>query len=156
MEETFLVQTEIKPSTIKNGGNARYFMENVEKGTIIRKQELGTLSLQVFKKETDLEKIDIQTLKHYGHSVPEGCLYHSNTIFLNNPFLYTNHSDDPNITFEYTDTYKYTITTRDVVQGEEMFQNYCHFQKVEWFENYLKKNNVIGARQFGKIVSTKK
>ena len=151
MNKEFLIKTEVKPSTIENGGNARYFMENVKKGTVIRKQKVDSESLQVFNNEKDLENVDITILKHYAYPVPEDCLFHSNKVFLNNPFMYCNHSNDPNIKDEYTDTHKYTITTRDVVEGEEMFINYGDFKKIEWFENYLDKNNVIGVRQFAKM-----
>lgn len=156
MEDTFFIQTKVQPSTIENGGNARYFMEDVEKGVVVRKQKIGSKTLQAFKNEKDLEGKSINIFQHYGHSVPKNCEYYCDTIFLNDPFLFTNHSDNPNIKFEYTKDYKYTITTRSVKSGEEMFQNYCDFKKVDWFEQYLAKNNLIGARQFGKSVSNEK
>lgn len=150
MTDTFLIKTEIKQSTLENGGNARFFDEDVKKGTIIRKQEIGSESLQILKNCMDLDKIDIDILKHYGHSVPKDCRFHTNCVLLNNPYLYTNHNSEPNIEFEYSYIYKYTKTTKDVKKGEEMFQDYSNFRKIKWFEDYLEKNNVIGARQFGK------
>lgn len=153
MDETFLIKTEIKPSSIENGGNARYFLEDVKKGTVIRKQKIGSKSLQYFTEETNLGTLSVDTLKHYGHSVPKNCLLHTNVVFVNNPFLYTNHSSDPNIIFEYTDEYKYTLTKKDVRKGDEMFQNYCDFKEIEWFENFLKQENTISARQFGNLMT---
>lgn len=148
MNDTFLINTEIKSSTIENGGNARFFNEDVKKGTIIRKQEIGSESLQILKNKNELDEIDIDILKHYAHSVPKDCRFHTNFIFINHPYLYTNHHSDPNVRFQYTYAYKYTITTRDVKKGEEMFQDYSSFKKVDWFEKYLKEKKIIGAREF--------
>lgn len=153
MNDTFLISTEVKASTIENGGNARFFNEDVKKGTIIRKQEIGSESLQLFKNKNELDKIDIDILKHYAHSVPEGCSFHTNSVFINNPYLYTNHHSNPNIQFTYTYSYKYTITTRDVKKGEEMFQDYSSFKVVDWFQKYLKEKNVIGAREFAQSLA---
>ena len=148
MRDTFLIKSKVDPSTIENGGNARFFDQDVKKGDIIRKQEIGSESLQLFKNKDEVDKIDDDILKHYAHSVPKDCRFHTNSIFINNPYLYTNHNSDSNIGFQYTYAYKYTITTRDVKKGEEMFQDYSSFKTIDWFEKYLKGKKIIGAREF--------
>lgn len=153
MSDTFLIRTEIKPSTIENGGNGRFFQEDVKKGTMIRKQVIGSESLQIFKNQNELNKIDIDTLKHYAHSVPKDCRFHTNSVFINHPYLYTNHNCDSNVQFQYTYAYKYTITTKDVKKGEEMFQDYFAFKAIDWFEKYLKEKNIIGAREFAQSLA---
>ena len=151
MYTDFKIDTFIGPSTI--AGNGRFFNENVKKGTIIREQKINSPSLLKFDNENDLMTYisstnkDLEKIRHFFHTTPSYSKFYRNSVFLNNPYMYTNHSFNPNIYFEYTENYKYTITSKDVKIGDEMFQDYLNFSKVECFENFLKEYNFTSSRE---------
>ena len=64
----------------------------------------------------------------------------------------TNHSIYNNIDFEYNDTEKITYVTRDVYAGEEIYQNYCNFDKCDWFEEFLHDHSMLSARELGDLI----
>jgi len=160
----FKVRTSIGSSKI--AGNGRFFDENVKKGTIVREQKIGSDFLLKFENEADLIKYissdtqedfldKLERVRHFFHTVPDNSKFHRDCVFLNEPFMYTNHSFEPNIMFEYTKEWKYTVTTRDVKTGEEMFQNYLNFANVNWYENFLKKYNFTSSRKFASELNKK-
>lgn len=151
MDKDFKIDTFIGPSTI--AGNGRFFNENVKKGTIIREQKINSPSLLKFDNENELMNYislnkDLEKIRHFFHTTPSDSKFYKNSVFLNNPYMFTNHSFNPNIYFEYTENYKYTITSKDVKIGDEMFQDYLNFSKVNWFENFLKEHNFTSSREF--------
>lgn len=145
----FLIKTIVKPSTIKDAGKGRFFVEDQKKGTIIRKQIINSDSLHVIKNREELKKYDLYLLMHFGHSKPKHSKLNTNYVYLNFPPMNTNHSEDSNIDFIYSNSEKITYLTKDVKAGEEIFQNYRNFEKIEWFENYLHEKNLISARELG-------
>ena len=69
---------------------------------------------------------------------------------MNFPPMYTNHSTNPNVTMYYHETEKLTVLERDVVDGEEMVQDYAEYSEVKWFEDFLVEKGVKQSiRQFG-------
>ena len=66
----------------------------------------------------------------------------------------TNHSEDNNIDFLYTNNEKITYITKDVKSGDEIFQNYRNFEKVDWFEEYLHEKDLISARELGILINS--
>ena len=150
----FLVKTIIQPSTIEGAGTGRFFVEDQKKGTIIRKQKIGSESLYVIKNKEELSKYNLQLLKHFGHSKPKHSELKTNYVYLNFPPMNTNHSEDNNIDFIYVHDEKITYLTKDVKAGDEMFQNYRNFEKVHWFEEYLHEKGEISARELGMLIDS--
>lgn len=148
----FLINTLIKSSSIEGAGTGRFFVEDHNKGTIIRRQIIGSDSLHVIKKKEQLQKYNLELLKHFGHSKPKHSELKTNYVYLNFPPMNTNHSENNNIDFLYTDTEKITYITKDVKGGDEIFQNYCNFEKIEWFEDYLHEQELISARELGELI----
>lgn len=150
----FLIETEVKLSNIDNAGNGRYFLEDCDKDTIIRTQIIGSVELYKFMDEKNLEVLNMDHLQTYGHSVPIEYEYdYENMILLNDPPLFTNHSKNPNIYFIYKNDIKYTLTSIDVKKGDEMYQDYTLYKKIDWYENYLKNNNRKSLRTFGNEIN---
>ena len=145
----FLIDTVVEQSKIPNAGVGRFFNEDCEKDTIIRKQCYDSDELYVFKNEKNLELIDKEYIQKYGHSAPNDGEICKDIIFLNNPPLFTNHSLDSNIYFIYKEDEKYTLTSKNVKKGDEMYQDYSIYKKIDWFENYLKNNKKTSLREFG-------
>jgi hypothetical protein len=152
----FLIKTVIKDSSIKDAGTGRFFLEDLKKGTIIRKQIIGSDNLKVIKNKEELDNYDITLLKHFGHSKPKNSKLNTNYIYLNNPTMNTNHSDNYNIDFEYRDNEKITYLIKDVKCGDEMLQNYCNYEKVDWFEEYLHERQLISQREFALSINHSK
>ena len=148
----FLVKTEIKSSNIPNAGRGRFFLEDLDKDTIIRKQTIDSDELFVFKKGCNLELVNLDYLKSFGHTQPNDDNY-DDSIYLNNPPLYTNHSKEPNIYFIFKENEKFTLTSKNVKKGDEMYQDYSIYKKVEWFESYLKQQNKVPLRDFGNQIN---
>tara|TARA_B100001094_G_scaffold330601_1_gene396207 strand:- start:2995 stop:3465 length:471 start_codon:yes stop_codon:yes gene_type:complete len=151
--EQWHVKTEIKESNIVGAGNGRFFCDNYKKGTIVRKQKLTNIHhILKFKNENCVKDFkNINTLVHFGHSAPSNTMSHrsNGVIFVNVPFMNTNHSKDPNIKYKFTKHNKYTVLTRDVKKGDEMLQDYTKFSKVQWFEEHLKQQQLLSCRQLG-------
>lgn len=148
----FLIKTIIQPSSIQGAGTGRFFVEDHEKGTIIRKQKMGSDNLHVIKNKDELDKYNLQLLKHFGHSKPKHSELKTNYIYLNFPPMNTNHSEDNNIDFIYVHHEKITYLTKDVKAGDEIFQNYRNFERVYWFEEYLHEKGEISARELGELI----
>ena len=148
----FLIKTIIQPSSIQGAGTGRFFVEDHKKGTIIRKQKMGSDNLHVIKNKDELDKYNLQLLKHFGHSKPKHSELKTNYIYLNFPPMNTNHSEDNNIDFIYVHDEKITYLTKDVNAGDEIFQNYRNFEKVDWFEEYLHEKGEISARELGELI----
>ena len=144
----FLINTEVKLSNIPNAGNGRFFSEDCEKDTIIRKQLIDSEELYILKPDSNLELINKHYLLNFAHSRPIEDI-DDNCIYLNNPPLYTNHSKEPNIYFVYDKGEKFTITSKDVKKGEEMYQDYSNYRYIDWYEKYLEKINKKSLRHFG-------
>lgn len=144
----FLVETEVKQSNIPNAGRGRFFCKDYEKETIIRKQKVDSDELYIFNNEKQLELVNFDYLLNFGHSRPIEDI-NDNSIYLNNPPLFTNHSNVPNIYFIYNNDEKYTIASKDVKKGEELYQDYSIYKKIDWFEHFLEKNNKKSLRCFG-------
>ena len=148
----FLIPTKIRISKIPHAGTGRFFVHNHKKGTIIRKQIIDSPCLHVIKDNSGLKKYDIELLKHFGHTKPIHSNITTNYVYLNFPPMNTNHSIYNNIDFEYNDTEKITYVTRDVYAGEEIYQNYCNFDKCDWFEEFLHDHSILSARELGDLI----
>jgi len=144
----FYIETEIKESNILNAGIGRFLLEDCKKDTVIRKQKINSQELFKFTDESNFSIIDLDVLRHYAHTSPKDNL-EDNSIYLNDPPLYTNHSDNPNVYFIFNEDFKYTLSKFDLKKGDELYQNYNDFKKIEWFENFLNNKNIKSLRQFG-------
>ena len=58
----FLIESEVKESSIPNAGKGRFFLKNYNKGKVIRIQELET-DLHVFKDINDINDTFIKLVK---------------------------------------------------------------------------------------------
>ena len=134
----FKINTFINNSLIHGAGNGRFFGQNCKKGTLVREQDYNSDELVLLSSQEDIKKYNVTTneLVHFCHSIPKDHKK-NNIIYINRPPMVTNHSDDPNIYYIYSDK-KRTYTLKDVKKGEEMYQDYNQFTEVEWFTNYLK------------------
>ena len=152
----FLVKTIIQPSTIEGSqGLEDFFVRIKKKGTIIRKQKIGgSASLHVIKNKEELSKYNLQLLKHFGHSKPKHSELKTNYVYLNFPPMNTNHSEDSNIDFIYVHDEKITYLTKDVKAGDEMFQNYRNFERVDWFEEYLHEKVKYLPENYGMLIDS--
>lgn len=144
----FLIKTILKESTIPNAGIGRFFDEDCNSNTIIRKQKINSESLQMLEESQQFD--DLIFLSKFGHTSPDNCELYNSHIFINVPPNNTNHSKNPNIFYVFDENYKYTITLKDVKKDNEMLQDYTTFKKIEWFEQLLNQNNLLSARQFAK------
>ena len=63
--------------------------------------------------------------------------------------------NDNNITFQYNGDQKITYTTKNVKKDDEVFQNYCEYTQVPWFENYLHSKGKFSLREFGMELKVK-
>tara|TARA_B100001996_G_C18545257_1_gene548615 strand:+ start:404 stop:880 length:477 start_codon:yes stop_codon:yes gene_type:complete len=151
MTDQWKVETEIKTSSIINAGTGRFFCKNYPKGTIVRVQKLSNPDHIIKYNKLNELNTDTETLIHFAHSKPHfhKHKYHKNSIFINVPFMNTNHSNHPNIKFIFTKNNKYTILTKNVAVGDEMLQDYSSFSKINWFEDYLTSINKQSCRQLG-------
>ena len=150
----FLIESEVKLSSICDAGNGRYFLEDCEQDTIIRTQLIGSDELYLFKNEKNLEVLNMDHLQNYGHSVPKEYENdYENMILLNDPPLFTNHSKESNIYFIYKNDTKYTLTSKCVKKGDEMYQDYTIYKKIDWFEDFLNKQNRKSLRIFGNEIN---
>lgn len=144
--DDFLIKTIVKKSTIPNAGIGRFFDEDCNANTIIRKQKINSESLQMITEPK--KNSDLNYLSKYGHTSPQNCEFYNSAIFINVPPNNTNHSKQPNIYFVFDENYKYTITLKDVKKNNEMLQDYTTFKQIEWFEKLLNENNLLSSRQF--------
>ena len=150
-DDSFKVKTYIDKSSIPGTGRGRFFDEFVPKGTIVRVQEIDSPQLLMFSNIDNLKRVELKTMFNYCHSVPIGCNYHIDKVFLNYPPMMSNHSMYANVRYTFTETHKYCIASRNIEPGEELLQNYTQFSKVEWYEDYLHKLGHISVREFGNL-----
>ena len=143
----FLVETDIKESTIPNAGKGRFFSKNYNKGQIVRVQCINS-ELHVFKNVSELKMADEDMILNFAHTRCANSDVQTTDVYVNKERLFTNHSSNNNVAFKYMGNNKYTYTTRDVLLGEEMLQNYNDYTPVTWFEDYLHSIGKISLREF--------
>ena len=148
-KDDFLISTYVKKSSIPEAGDGRFFSNDCKAGTIIRVQSIEK-DLTKINSIEDMNNIDENLIDNFAHSktINDDCNT-SDTIYINKKPLFTNHSNDNNISFQYINDQKITYTTKDVKKNEEIFQNYCEYTKVPWFEEYLHSKGKISLREFG-------
>ena len=144
----FLIESEVKESSIPNAGKGRFFLKNYNKGKVIRIQELET-DLHVFKDINDIKQVDEDLILNFGHSRCKNSDIDTDYVYVNKQPLFTNHSSNHNISFQIQAGKKLTYLTRDVKAGEEMLQNYEEYSINTWFENYLHSQGKKSLREFG-------
>lgn len=142
-----LVKTELKQSNIPQAGRGRFFLENYEQGTIVREQCIDT-DLHVFTCVQDIKTTNEEHICNFAHTRCADTDVNCEHVYLNKEPLYTNHSSNHNIAFKFIGNKKITFTSRDVEAGEEMLQNYNHYTKVDWYEQYLHSINRKSLREF--------
>ena len=148
-KDDFLIKTYIKKSSIPEAGDGRFFSNNCKSGTIIRIQSIEK-DLTKINNINDISVTDENLIDNFAHSKTITDNYHtSDTVYINKKPLFTNHSNDNNITFQYIGDQKITYTTKNVKKDDEIFQNYCEYTKVPWFEDYLHTKGKYSLREFG-------
>ena len=143
---TFKLKTEIKKSSIDGAGLGRFFCGDYNKGDILRIQEINNKDhIVVINNEKEAILYDLDFMYNFGHSIPNDNIDKSykDSIFLNVHPMFSNHSFTPNIEYKYEDDKKITILTRDVKEGEEIFQDYSKQTKVDWYINFLNKIDLV-------------
>ena len=138
----FLVQTEVKESSVPGGGSGRYVLEDVKKGQIVRMTTLigphekprpGTTLVTNNAKEL-LDCLNYKDVKgmptnneqivHFA-GTPFNVSEDNESVYHWAPFNCTNHSSDPNIVLALPpveDGHMYLVALRDMVAGDELFQ----------------------------------
>ena len=148
-KDDFLIKTYVKKSSIPEAGDGRFFSNDCKAGTIIRVQSIEN-DLTKISNIHDILVTDENLIDNFAHSKTITDHYHtSDTVYINKKPLFTNHSNDNNITFQYIGDQKITYTTKKVKKHDEIFQNYCEYTKVPWFENYLHSKGKFSLREFG-------
>lgn len=148
-KDDFLIKTYVKKSSIPEAGDGRFFSNDCKAGTIIRVQSIEN-DLTKISNIRDILVTDENLIDNFAHSKTITDHYHtSDTVYINKKPLFTNHSNDNNITFQYIGDQKITYTTKKVKKHDEIFQNYCEYTKVPWFENYLHSKGKFSLREFG-------
>ena len=148
-KDDFLIKTYVKKSSIPEAGDGRFFSNDCKAGTIIRVQSIEN-DLTKISNIRDILVTDENLIDNFAHSKTVTDDYDtSDTVYINKKPLFTNHSNDNNITFQYIGDQKITYTTKKVKKHDEIFQNYCEYTKVPWFENYLHSKGKFSLREFG-------
>jgi len=155
-KDDFLIKTYVKKSSIPEAGDGRFFSNNCKSGTIIRIQSIEK-DLTKITNINDISNTDENLIDNFAHSKTITDNYHtSDTVYINKKPLFTNHSNDNNITFQYNGDQKITYTTKNVKKDDEVFQNYCEYTKVPWFEDYLHSKGKFSLREFGMELKSEK
>jgi hypothetical protein len=148
MEGGFLIETEVKHSSIPGAGRGRFFAHDCLVGKIIRIQDMDT-DLNIYKNVADIVSENKELVLNFAHSRCKDSDIDSTHVYVNKIPFYTNHSSTNNISFRIRTGKKLTYTTRDVKAGEEMLQNYEEYTPVPWYENYLFSIDKISLRELG-------
>ena len=145
------IDTEIKRSTISGAGLGRFFKQNYQAGTVVRVQSICD-DLFVFSKVDDFNDFDTDLIHNFSHTRCLDSDIDCEDVYVSKKPLYTNHSINHNIVFKFVGDKKFTLISRDVIKGEEMLQNYTHYRKVDWFEDYLHSINKVSLREFAQAL----
>jgi len=170
------VKTQIKKSTIPQAGRARFLLEPVKRGAIIRMTRLVTPDLGHPAPGTTLvcnNKRELLECMNYADekglpcnreqivnfggtpfNVKDGnlCVYHWN------PCNYFNHSAAPNVVIALPPTHDgnvYIVALRDIDAGEEFFQDYRFFSMPTWFGEFCSEWQLTMTEDLGYLVSGK-
>lgn len=155
-KDDFLIKTYVKKSSIPEAGDGRFFSNDCKAGTIIRVQSIEK-DLTKISNIHDISVTDENLIDNFAHSKTVTDDYDtSDTVYINKKPLFTNHSNDNNITFQYNGDQKITYTTKNVKKDDEVFQNYCEYTKVPWFEDYLHSKGKYSLREFGMELKSEK
>ena len=155
-KDDFLIKTYVKKSSIPEAGDGRFFSNDCKAGTIIRVQSIEK-DLTKISNILDISVTDENLIDNFAHSKTVTDDYDtSDTVYINKKPLFTNHSNDNNITFQYNGDQKITYTTKNVKKDDEVFQNYCEYTKVPWFEDYLHSKGKYSLREFGMELKSEK
>ena len=155
-KDDFLIKTYVKKSSIPEAGDGRFFSNDCKAGTIIRVQSIEK-DLTKISNIRDISVTDENLIDNFAHSKTVTDDYDtSDTVYINKKPLFTNHSNDNNITFQYNGDQKITYTTKNVKKDDEVFQNYCEYTKVPWFEDYLHSKGKFSLREFGMELKSEK
>ena len=155
-KDDFLIKTYVKKSSIPEAGDGRFFSNDCKAGTIIRVQSIEK-DLTKISNIRDISVTDENLIDNFAHSKTVTDDYDtSDTVYINKKPLFTNHSNDNNITFQYNGDQKITYTTKNVKKDDEVFQNYCEYTKVPWFEDYLHSKGKYSLREFGMELKSEK
>ena len=155
-KDDFLIKTYVKKSSIPEAGDGRFFSTHCKAGTIIRVQSIEK-DLTKINNIHDISVTDENLIDNFAHSKTITDHYDtSDTVYINKKPLFTNHSNDNNITFQYNGDQKITYTTKNVKKDDEVFQNYCEYTQVPWFEDYLHSKGKYSLREFGMELKSEK
>ena len=155
-KDDFLIKTYVKKSSIPEAGDGRFFSNDCKAGTIIRVQSIEK-DLTIISNIHDISVTDEKLIDNFAHSKTITDDYDtSDIVYINKKPLFTNHSNDNNITFQYTGDQKITYTTKNVKKDDEVFQNYCEYTQVPWFEDYLHSKGKYSLREFGMELKSEK
>jgi len=169
-ESGFLVNTEVKDSTVVDAGRARFVTEDVKEGTIIRATKLvdakqglplpGTTLVSTAKEmlmeamsyddveglPTNKEQIVNFAGTPFNVEEDNGVTYHWV------PCNYFNHSGNPNVILALppkADGMVYAVALRDILAGEELFQDYREFRLPPWFMSMCNEWKLTSTQSLG-------
>eukprot|EP00419_Tripos_fusus_P066261 CAMPEP_0172931898 /NCGR_PEP_ID=MMETSP1075-20121228/219724_1 /TAXON_ID=2916 /ORGANISM="Ceratium fusus, Strain PA161109" /LENGTH=328 /DNA_ID=CAMNT_0013793221 /DNA_START=64 /DNA_END=1049 /DNA_ORIENTATION=+ len=169
----FLVQTEVKQSSVPGGGSGRYVLEDVKKGQIVRMTTLigphekprpGT-TLVTNNAKALLDCLNYKDVKgmptnneqivHFA-GTPFNVSEDNESVYHWAPFNCTNHSSDPNIVLALPpveDGHLYLVALRDMQAGDELFHDYRADTLPSWFTGLCAEWNCVPAEYLGYQIS---
>jgi hypothetical protein len=170
------VRTQIKKSNIPQAGRARFLLEPVKRGAIVRITKLVTpdqghpaagSTLVCDEAQKLLECMDYANVKglpstqeqivNFGgtpFNVPED----NQASFYWIPCNYFNHSSEPNVVLALPPSHDgrmYIVALRDIDAGEELFQDYRSFSMPTWFRALCSDWQLTTTEDLGYLVSGK-
>jgi len=169
----FLVQTEVKESSVPGGGSGRYVLEDVKKGQIVRMTTLigphekprpGT-TLVTNNAKALLDCLNYKDVKgmptnneqivHFA-GTPFNVSEDNESVYHWAPFNCTNHSSDPNIVLALPpveDGHLYLVALRDMLAGDELFHDYRAHTLPSWFTDLCTALGPVPAEHLGYQIS---
>mmetsp|Transcript_37359 Transcript_37359/g.83604 ORF Transcript_37359/g.83604 Transcript_37359/m.83604 type:complete len:257 (+) Transcript_37359:55-825(+) len=157
------VATDVRKSGIPGAGNARYVLEDIHKGSCVRRTKLlaaeDGMNEKIPRGSTTMcsKASDLRIFTNYGDAGAEistndqvvnfgGTPYNvpsdNQTIFIWTPANMFNHkTNEANVIIELDPRdlgHVRVVALRDIKAGEELFQDYRSFTNPEWFKSWCK------------------
>lgn len=163
----FLVSTVLKRSEVSGGGLGRFAVSGVKKGTILRKTRMITnerpskgTTLVSTSLEALLQSLDFPDLHEQPCNAeqivnfagtPSNVESDNGATFHWTPCNYFNHANGAraNVILTIDSEFAYALATRDIVAGEELYQDYKIFKLPKWFREWAADNSYTDTQALG-------
>jgi len=148
------VATEVKSSGVPAAGRGRFACQDIPKGTIIRSVKAGGAHMVAYKTPAELEAVgDWDWVVNFIHTPADDTdMAKKDFVYGCRPMHYHNHSLEPNCFVRWADDCRITVALRDIKSGEEFFENYVLFGKVNWYEDFLHSKGNTSVRELPELI----